>query len=74
MTVYLSIISMLQNHQKHKCTKQTSSPLRVNVAVLTPMTWPFESINGPPELPETKMLTCHIRNIWVQKRKRCRLI
>lgn len=26
-------------------------PLRVNVAVLTPITWPYESISGPPELP-----------------------
>lgn len=26
-------------------------PLRVNVAVFTPITWPYESISGPPEFP-----------------------
>lgn len=25
--------------------------MRVKVAVLTPITWPYESTNGPPELP-----------------------
>lgn len=27
-------------------------PLRVKVAVLTPITWPNELISGPPEFPE----------------------
>lgn len=34
--------------------KECQLPLRVNVAVLTPITWPCESIRGPPEFPVRK--------------------
>jgi hypothetical protein len=45
--------------------KRLYSPLRVKVAVLTPITWPCESINGPPELPvkiPSKKLENHLIN------------
>lgn len=31
-----------------------SKPFLVKVDVLTPITCPYESINGPPELPDAK--------------------
>lgn len=31
--------------------KTSPLPLRVKVAVLTPITWPNELISGPPEFP-----------------------
>jgi hypothetical protein len=37
--------------KRNKRTEKHILPFRVKVAVLTPMTCPYESINGPPEFP-----------------------
>lgn len=48
MFVYLKFFQAMG---KGKSLGNRASPLRVKVAVLTPITWPYESINGPPEFP-----------------------
>ena len=41
-----SVVAQVINANESK-----SIPFRVKVEVLTPITWPYESINGPPEFP-----------------------
>lgn len=48
---YLSAFISTTLLQKYYYKGKKFSPLRVNVAVLTPITCPYESINGPPEFP-----------------------